>query len=193
MLLAECGGADSQVSNGVTQEWLPWVPDWRHPWIITYGAKLKFPCKCVFVILVSSFRLSWVRLSRDGHQDILRHQLSVSTTKQLQFFITNSLPPPLFPVAWEAEVGHVHWDIRHERGKTGWLIGDISPEGTLSAFWQKKWLTVSVCSVGRHGHPEVGEWRGPEWQKMCQNEDKKTRSCKLCHCQNYAKAKGLLR
>lgn len=95
------------------------------------------------------------------------------------FNFWRSLRPPLFPVTWETKVGHVHWDVGRERGETGWLIGDISPEGTLSAFWQKKWLTVSVCSLGRRGHPEVSERGGPEWQKMC----------KLCHHQNYTGGK----
>lgn len=33
-------------------------------------------------------------------------------------------------------------------------------------------MTVSVCLVGRRGHPEVDERRQPEWQKT-QNGDNK--------------------
>lgn len=34
-------------------------------------------------------------------------------------------------------------------------------------------MTESVHLAGRHGHPEVGERRGPEWQKMCQRREHK--------------------
>uniref|UniRef100_A0A3Q2X8P9 Uncharacterized protein n=1 Tax=Haplochromis burtoni TaxID=8153 RepID=A0A3Q2X8P9_HAPBU len=34
-------------------------------------------------------------------------------------------------------------------------------------------ITLSVYIAGRHEHPEVGEERGPEWQKTCQNGDNK--------------------
>lgn len=88
-------------------------------------------------------------------------------------FITNSLSSPLFPVTWEAKLEHVHWDIGQEKGN--WLVDwrHQSWGNAPSPFDRKKWLTVSVCSVGRYGHPEVGEWRVPEWRKTCQNGDNK--------------------
>lgn len=68
-------------------------------------------------------------------------------------FITNSLAPfSLRPVTWEAEVGHVQWDIRQEKEETGWLIGDVSPGGVLLAFWQKKndwqWVFAWLADIG---------------------------------------------
>lgn len=170
-LLAECWGVDSQVNSGMTQQWLPSVPDWRLPWLITYGTKSLF---YVCVIKFSSLSPFWVQLSGDGHQNILCHLSSVRMTTQLQF-----LSQTLSPLHRFSSLGRSKWHMytgtSGRRGETVWLIGDISPEGMPPAFLtkKKKRLTVSVRSFGRHGHQEAGDWRGPEWQKTRQNWDNK--------------------
>lgn len=118
----------------------------------------------VRVLFVSSFSPSWVQLSGHRHQNILCHQLSVSITKQLQFLSQTLL---LRPITWEAEVGHVQWDIRQEKEETGWLIGDVSPGGVLLALWQKKndwqWVFAWLADIGTQrwvsGEGQDGERR----------------------------------
>lgn len=61
---------------------------------------------------------------------------------------------------------------RREGKLVGWLETSV-PRECARPFDRKKWLTVSVCLAGRHGHPEVGGLGGPGWQKTCQNEDNK--------------------
>lgn len=68
---------------------------------------------------------------------------SPEVCQQLHFLSQTSLSLP--PATWEAKVEHEHWDIRQEReGKTGWLTGEVSPEGRLSALPEKK-MTDSEC------------------------------------------------
>lgn len=131
---------------------------------------------CVFVpyiffsiILFLSFSPTWNCLSGDGPQDNLRHQKSVSN-----FTFYHKLPfrclLPLERPKWNMNTGT---SGRRERGKlVGWLERWVLREGS-QPFQRKKWLTVSVYIAGRHEHPEVGEERGPEWQKTCQNGDNK--------------------
>ena len=145
-------------------------------------------CVCLFFVLYNSHQS--VSLEMDIRTSCVTGCPSAPPNN---FSFCRSLRPPLFPVTWETKVGHVHWDVRWERGETGRLIGDISPQGTLSAFWRKKWLTVSVCSLGRRGHPEVSEWRGPEWQKTCQNADNKQGRANCVTIKTIQGAKGLLR
>ena len=126
-------------------------------------------CECVFDLFIIQFSpLSPSSLWRWTHT---ASEVSVRTTKPLQLFITNSLSPPLFHVTWEAKVEHVHRDIGQGRVEKGWLIGDVSPEGTLSAFWPEKWMTVSVCSAGIQrrvrGEGQNGDNKVPRSRKLC--------------------------
>lgn len=140
------------------------------------------------IILFLSFSPTWNCLSGDGPQDNLRHQKSVSN---FTFLSQTSLSLP--PATWEAKVEHEHWDIRQEReGKTGWLTGEVSPEGRLSALPEKK-MTDSECLYCWQTWAPRGGWGErarmakdvPEWGQQ-------TRSPKLCHHQNYEGAKRLL-
>lgn len=182
-ITTECEGTDSQASGEASlieniHESSLMGPSWSF-------------CVCVFVFeLYYSHHsvLPDVYLSgHPGHPDVCQHHHTTSV------FITNPLPPPLFPVTWEAEVGHVHWDIRHGRGETGWLIGDISPEGTLSAFWQKK-MSDSECLLCWQTWVPRGRWlERARMAKDMPGRGQQTRSRKLCHHQNYKGVKWLLR
>lgn len=170
-LLAECWGVDSQVNSGMTQQWLPSVPDWRLPWLVTYGTKSLFYV-CHNILIIESF------LSPTLWRWTAEHLVSPVVCQDDQaasIFITNSLSSPLFLVTGGSK-WHMYTGTSGRRGETVWLIGDISPEGMPPAFLtkkKKKRLTVSVRSFGRHGHQEAGDWRGPEWQKTRQNWDNK--------------------
>lgn len=116
---------------------------------------------------------------------------SPEVCQQLHFLSQTSLSLP--PATWEAKVEHEHWDIRQEReGKTGWLTGEVSPEGRLSALPEKK-MTDSECLYCWQTWAPRGGWGErarmakdvPEWGQQ-------TRSSKLCHHQNYEGAKRLL-
>lgn len=169
MSLAECWGTDAQVSNGMTQEWLPWVPDWKHPWIITDGAKLKFVCSFVLYHSHHSVLPKSIYLKMDIRTSCVTSCLSAPPNK-LQFLSQTLSPPSIVSCHLRGQSGSCTLGhFGRQRGETGWLIGDISPEGMLRAFWRKRWLTVSVCSVGRHGTQrwvsEEGQ-NGKRWARM---------------------------
>lgn len=138
-------------------------------------SKPKFVCMCVCLFLHCITHHSAlpesISLEMDIRTSCVTSCLSASSNN---FSLYHKLAAPSVVFCHlRSRSGTCTLGLGQERGETGWLIGDISPEGTLSAFWQEKWLTENVCFAGRHGHPEVGEWRGPEWQKMCQRGDNK--------------------
>lgn len=94
--------------------------------------------------------------------------LSVSATKQFEFSQTR------FPPHCSPSLERLKWNIgtlgSRERKMVGWLETSVLWERSQSVEPKKK-MTDSFCLAGRRGHPEVGEWRGPEWQKSCQNGD----------------------
>lgn len=173
MSLAEYWGTDTQVSNGMTQEWLPWVPDWRHPWIITDGAKLKFVCSFVLYHSHHSVLPKSISLKMDIRTSCVTSCLSAPPNK-LQF-LSQTLSPPLHcflslespkwvmytGTLWAGERRNWLADWRHQ----SW--------GNAPSLLTEK-MTDSECLLGwQTWHPEVGEWRGPEWQTMSQNGDNK--------------------
>lgn len=125
---------------------------------------------CIFFLLYYSYHSvlpETVSLEMDLRTTYVTRSLSATS-----LFITN------FPFVASCHLRGQSgtWTLGHpagERGKlVGWLERWVLREGS-QPFQRKKWLTVSVYIAGRHEHPEVGEERGPEWQKTCQNGDNK--------------------
>lgn len=192
---AECWGTDTQVSNGMTQEWLPWVPDWRHPWIITYGPKLKFLSKCVFIylfiyllyyiILIIQSCLSpplWRWTSGHPVSPVVcqHHQ-----TTLVFFYLKLSLPSivscHLRGQSGSCTLGHLGG--REEAS----VLRECSEPFDGKDDWQ--WVFAQLADMApRGGWVERARMANdePEWGQ-------RTRSSKLCHRWNYKGAKGFLR
>lgn len=126
---------------------------------------------CIFFLLYYSYHSvlpETVSLEMDLRTTYVTRSLSATS------LFNHKLPfrclLPLERPKWNMNTGT---SGRRERGKlVGWLERWVLREGS-QPFQRKKWLTVSVYIAGRHEHPEVGEERGPEWQKTCQNGDNK--------------------
>ncbi len=167
----------------------PWL---KNPWIITYGAKLEFLCMYVFVILLSSFRPSWVHLSRDGHQDILHHQLSVSTDKQLQF-----LSQTLSCLHCFLSLERPKWDMytgtlgRREGKLAGWLetsvLGEHSQPFDRKNDWQ--WVFARLADMGTQ---RLVSWEGQDG-KRCARMRTTSKITQTVSPANYDGGKRFLR
>lgn len=108
---------------------------------------------CLFLYYIILIIQSFLMSLTSGHlqRDTLCHQLSVRTTKQLQF-LSQTLSPLHCFLSLERPNWNMYAGTSGRRGETGWLIGDISPEGRLPAFLTEKndwqWVFAQLADMG---------------------------------------------